>query len=97
LQRQLGGTALPVLAEGANGDEGKEQGRAEIEGAQGGHQDAVQRCHAASHLRELQGGATRLAEQTHRLDIAVAGQRREDQQQRPEGAAGQQPTQLEAK
>ena len=94
LQGELQRAALLVLAQGADGDEGKQQRGAQIEGAQRRHQDAVQRRHAAGHFRELQRRAARLAEQAHRLDKAVAGERRQQEQHGPPGAAGKQAAQL---
>ena len=94
LHEQAQRARLLLLAERADRDERKQQGHADVEGAERGNQDTVERRQARrQHRRALRAGAG-LGVQRDRLDEAVADQRTHQQQRDPQRAAADDLAQL---
>jgi len=74
------------MGDAADGDERKEKGVGQIKRAEGRHQDAIERREVARHLGQLRGRPARLGIQHHRLNVAVADERADEEEQHPEGA-----------
>src|SRR5207244_11773483 len=76
-----------VMAEHADRHEREQQRDGDIERAEGGDQHAVEGREAAGERRRLGGGKACLAIERDRLNEAVADERREQEQHRPQRAA----------
>ncbi len=94
LHQQPQRAGLLLLAQRPDGDKWKLQRHRDIEGSEGGNQNAVQRRKAGGKNGGLRRRGAGLAIERNRLKEAVADQRTTQQQHRPQGAPAHDRAQL---
>ena len=88
--RSLRGAALALGGDQADGDEGEEEGRRQVVGAEGGDDEAVERAQALGERRRPTARAAHLGVGLDGGDEGLADERPGHRQEQPPGARGEQ-------